>query len=96
METKEGNTEEAVSRMRMKKRGITKKLVSAIIVIDYYQWLLLLLFLVYNRVSDALLTKSESLLGEATDKAVQETSAWMNKNAYDAYDAAGIRLNTRI
>lgn len=78
METKEGNTEEAVSRMRMKKRGITKKLVSAIIVTIIIM-VAVLLFLVYNRVSDALLTKSESLLGEATDKAVQETSAWMNK-----------------
>lgn len=78
METKEGNTEEAVSRMRMKKRGITKKLVSAIIVTIIIM-VAVLLFLVYNRVSDALLTKSESLLGETTDKAVQETSAWMNK-----------------
>ena len=78
METKEGNTEEAVSKMRMKKRGITKKLVSAIIVTIIIM-VAVLLFLVYNRVSDALLTKSESLLGETTDKAVQETSAWMNK-----------------
>lgn len=78
METKEGNNEKAVSRMRMKKRGITKKLVSAIIVTIIIM-VAVLLFLVYNRVSDALLTKSESLLGETTDKAVQETSAWMNK-----------------
>lgn len=78
METKEGNNEKAVSRMRMKKRGITKKLVSAIIVTIIIMVAVLLL-LVYNRVSDALLTKSEGLLRETTDKAIQETSAWMNK-----------------
>ena len=38
-----------------------------------------LLLIVYNRVSDALLEKSENLLLETTDKALQETSAWMNK-----------------
>lgn len=38
-----------------------------------------LLLIVYNRVSDALLDKSEKLLQETTDKALQETSAWMNK-----------------
>ncbi len=71
MRTKEG-------RGRMKKRGITRKLVAAIIV-TIVVMVAVLLLLVYNRVSDTLLSKSESLLKETTDKTLQETSAWMNK-----------------
>ena len=78
MRTKEGRMKRTAVRTKMKKRGITKKLVSAIIVTIVIMVAVLLL-LVYNRVSDALLSKSESLLEETTDKAVQETSAWMNK-----------------
>lgn len=71
MRTKEG-------RGRMKKRGITRKLVAAIIV-TIVVMVAVLLFLVYNRVSDTLLSESENLLKETTDKTLQETSAWMNK-----------------
>ena len=38
-----------------------------------------LLTLVYRRVSDALLDKSEKLIQETTGKVTQETTAWMNK-----------------
>ncbi len=78
MKTKEANKENSAARGRVKKRGITKKLVSAIIVTIIIMVAVLLL-LVYNRVSDTLLNKSERLLQETTDKALQETSAWMNK-----------------
>ena len=68
-----------VSRERRKrKRGIAKKLVGAIMATIVIMVAALLL-IVYNRVSDALLDKSEKLLQETTDKALQETSAWMNK-----------------
>ena len=60
------------------KRGITRKLVGAIIVTIVIM-VAALLMIIYNRVSDALLDKSEKLLSETTDKALQETSAWMNK-----------------
>lgn len=78
METKEGKLKRTAARTRMKKRGITKKLVSAIIM-TIIVMVAVLLLLVYNRVSSALLSKSENLLQETTDKAVQETSAWMNR-----------------
>ena len=68
-----------VSRERRKrKRGISKKLVGEIMATIVIMVAALLL-IVYNRVSDALLDKSEKLLQETTDKALQETSAWMNK-----------------
>ena len=38
-----------------------------------------LLVVVYSRVSDALLTKSEELLQATAGKTIQETSAWMNR-----------------
>ena len=38
-----------------------------------------LLVVVYSRVSDALLIKSEELLQTTTGKTFQETSAWMNR-----------------
>ena len=60
------------------KRGITRKLTSAIVV-TIAVMVALLLLIVYNRVSSALLEKSEKLLTETTDKAIQETSAWINK-----------------
>ena len=62
----------------MRKWGITAKLVGAI-VLTIVIMVAALLITVYNRVSDTLLEKSESLLQETTDKAVQETTAWMNK-----------------
>ncbi len=66
------------AKARRGKRGITRKLTSAIVV-TIAVMVAVLLFIVYNRVSDALLEKSEKLLTETTDKALQETSAWINK-----------------
>ena len=70
--------DETRKKIKKGKRGIAKKLVGAIMATIVIMVAALLL-IVYNRVSDALLEKSENLLGETTDKAVQETSAWMNK-----------------
>ena len=64
--------------LRRGKRGITRKLVGAIVA-TIVVMVAALLMIVYNRVSDALLDKSEKLLQETTDKTLQETSAWMNK-----------------
>ena len=60
------------------KHGITKKLVAAIMGTIIIMVAALLL-IVYNRVSNTLLEKSENLLSETTGKALQETQAWMNK-----------------
>lgn len=78
MRTKERRQEKTAVKTLKRKRGITKKLVGAIMATIIIMVVMLLL-IVYNRVSDALLEKSENLLKETTDKAVQETSAWMNK-----------------
>ncbi len=61
-----------------KAKGITAKLVSAI-VISVVLAVSALLVVVYSRVSDAFLTKSEELLQATTGKTIQETSAWMNR-----------------
>ena len=61
-----------------KAKGITAKLVSAI-VISVVLAVSALLVVVYFRVSDAFLTKSEELLQATTGKTIQETSAWMNR-----------------
>lgn len=61
-----------------KAKGITAKLVSAI-VISVVLAVSALLVVVYSRVSDALLIKSEELLQATTGKTIQETSAWMNR-----------------
>ena len=61
-----------------KAKGITAKLVSAI-VISVVLTVSALLVVVYSRVSDALLIKSEELLQTTTGKTIQETSAWMNR-----------------
>ena len=60
------------------KHGITRKLVAAIMGTIIIMVAALLL-IVYNRVSNTLLEKSENLLSETTGKALQETQAWMNK-----------------
>ena len=73
-ETKRTNIKNA----RKGKRGITRKLTSAIVV-TIAVMVALLLLIVYNKVSGALLEKSEKLLTETTDKTIQETSAWINK-----------------
>ncbi len=78
MRSKERTNNGAGKRRRNRKRGIAKKLVGAIMATIIIMVAALLL-IVYNRVSDALLEKSENLLVETTDKALQETSAWMNK-----------------
>ena len=78
MSTKEDKGKNSAAKSRMRKKGITRKLAGAIIVTIVIM-VAALLFLVYNRVSDTLLNKSENLLKETTDKALQETSAWMNK-----------------
>ena len=77
MRSKE-RTNNGAGKRRNRKRGIAKKLVGAIMATIIIMVAALLL-IVYNRVSDALLEKSENLLVETTDKALQETSAWMNK-----------------
>ena len=61
-----------------KAKGITAKLVSAI-VISVVLTVSALLVVVYSRVSDALLIKSEELLQATAGKTIQETSAWMNR-----------------
>ncbi len=61
----------------MRKWGITGKLVIAIVVTIVIMVGALLL-IVRSRVSDALLAKSEKLLEETTDKALQEVNAWMS------------------
>lgn len=78
MRLKERANDGAGKRRRKGKRGIAKKLVGAIMA-TIIVMVAALLLIVYNRVSDALLEKSENLLVETTDKALQETSAWMNK-----------------
>ena len=72
------NKDESAVIAKHGKRGITRKLTTAI-VITITVMVAALLLIVYNRVSDALLEKSEKLLTETTDKALQETSAWINK-----------------
>lgn len=67
-----------VKKKVSKAKGITAKLVSAI-VISVVLAVSVLLVVVYSRVSDALLTKSEELLQATTGKTIQETSSWMNR-----------------
>ena len=62
----------------MRRWGVAAKLVGAIVVTIMIVVAVLLL-IVYNCVSDTLLEQSEKLLQQTTDKAIQETNAWMNK-----------------
>lgn len=78
MRGKEHTKDKPLKTFQKHKKGITRKLVGAIMGTIIIMVAVLLL-IVYNRVSDALLEKSENLLLETTDKALQETSAWMNK-----------------
>ena len=57
--------------------GITAKLVSAIVV-SVMIAVAILFIVVYNRMSQALLEKSEALLETTTDRTLQETKAWIN------------------
>lgn len=58
--------------------GITVKLVAAIVV-SVIIAVSALLAVVYDRMSQTLLEKSEEILHTTTDKTLQETKAWMNK-----------------
>ena len=63
---------------KKRKRGIAAKLIGASVVTIVIM-VAALLWIVYGRVSSALLDKSEDLIQETTDKAVQETSGWIEK-----------------
>lgn len=58
--------------------GVTIKLMAAV-VISVIIALSALLIVVYNRMSQTLLEKSEEMLRITTDKTLQETKAWMNQ-----------------
>lgn len=58
--------------------GVTAKLAAAIVV-SVIVAVTVLLAVVYDRMSQALLEKSEEMLRTTTDKTLQETRAWMNK-----------------
>ncbi len=58
--------------------GITVKLVAAIVV-SVIIAVAALLAVVYDRMSQTLLEKSEEILSTTTDKTLQETRAWMNR-----------------
>lgn len=58
--------------------GVTVKLAAAIVV-SVIIAVAALLAVVYDRMSQALLEKSEEMLRTTTDKTLQETRAWMNK-----------------
>ncbi|HBA70040.1 MAG TPA: hypothetical protein DCZ40_11900, partial [Lachnospiraceae bacterium] len=58
--------------------GITVKLVAAIVV-SVIIAVSALLAVVYDRMSQTLLGKSEEILHTTTDKTLQETKAWMNR-----------------
>jgi len=74
---KETKGSPAVGSM-MRKWGVTAKLAGAI-VITIVIMVVVLLSVVYNKVSGTMLEQSEKLLEQTTDKTVQETSAWINK-----------------
>ncbi len=78
MRLKLKTNDKPVKKKIKQKKGIAKKLVGAIMATIIIMVAVLLL-IVYNRVSNTLLEKSEKLLQETTDKALQETGAWMNK-----------------
>ncbi len=58
--------------------GITVKLVAAV-VISAIIAVSVLLAVVYDRMSETLLVKSEEILHTTTEKTLQETKAWMNR-----------------
>ena len=77
MRGKKKTKDNPASHSMMRRFGITGKLVMAIVVTIVIMVGALLL-IVRSRVSDALLAKSENLLEETTDKAIQEVNAWMS------------------
>ncbi|MCI9153410.1 methyl-accepting chemotaxis protein [Lachnospiraceae bacterium] len=78
MKTKKRTEHRTAAKARRRGGRIAAKLVGAI-VITIMIMVAVLLTLVYRRVSDALLDKSEKLIQETTGKVTQETTAWMNK-----------------
>ncbi|EOS37657.1 hypothetical protein C808_03637 [Lachnospiraceae bacterium M18-1] len=78
MKTKKRTEHRTAAKARRRGGRIAAKLVGAI-VITIMIMVAVLLALVYRRVSDALLDKSEKLIQETTGKVTQETTAWMNK-----------------
>ena len=78
MKAKKTTPKSPAAKARRRRGRIAGKLVGAIAVTIMIM-VAVLLIIVYNRVSDALLKKSENLIQETTDKVVQETTAWMNK-----------------
>ena len=78
MKTKKRTEDRPSAKVRRRGGRIAAKLVVTI-VITIVIMVAVLLTLVYRRVSDALLDKSENLIQETTGKVIQETNAWMNK-----------------
>lgn len=78
MKAKKKTSKSPAEKARRRRGRIAGKLVGAI-ALTIMIMVAVLLLIVYNRVSDALLKKSENLIQETTDKVVQETTAWMNK-----------------
>ena len=78
MKTKKRTEDRPSAKARRRGGRIAAKLVVTI-VITIVIMVAVLLTLVYRRVSDALLDKSENLIQETTGKVIQETNAWMNK-----------------
>ncbi len=78
MNAQKNTKDKSAGKRPRRKKGITRKLVGAIMATIMIM-VAVLLTIVYNRVSNTLLEKSENMLKETTDKALQETSAWMNK-----------------
>ncbi len=72
------NDKRAENRTARRGVGITVKLTTAIVIIVAAA-VAALLAVVYTRMSDALLKKSEDLIQTTTDKTIQETRSWMNK-----------------
>lgn len=74
-------TKEAESNVQNPKKkgiGVTVKLVFAVVVSAMIA-VAVLLGVVYDRMSQTLLEKSEELLHTTSDKTLQETKAWMNR-----------------
>ena len=78
MKTKKRTEDRPSAKARRRGGRIAAKLVVTI-VITIVIMVAVLLTLVYRRVSDALLDKTENLIQETTGKVIQETNAWMNK-----------------
>ena len=75
-QTKEA--ESNVQNPKIKGIGVTVKLVFAVVVSAMIA-VAVLLGVVYDRMSQTLLEKSEELLHTTSDKTLQETKAWMNR-----------------